>query len=133
MTSGKWEIPDSILLKPGPLSDEEWDIMRKHPIFALEMLSPIEYLRKSLDIPQYHHEQWDGKGYPIGLIGDDIPIAARIFSVVDVWDALTSERPYRAAWGKKEASKYLLDHRGSQFEPRIVDEFITMLDNGIIR
>ena len=75
--------------------------MRKHPVFALEMLSPIEYLRKSLDIPQYHHEQWDGKGYPNGLIGDDIPIAARIFSVVDVWDALTSERPYRAAWGKR--------------------------------
>ena len=86
-----------------------------------------------MDIPQYHHEQWDGKGYPNGLIGEDIPIAARIFSVVDVWDALTSERPYRAAWEKTEANKYLLDHRGSQFEPRVVDEFITMLDNGIIR
>ncbi len=130
---GKMGIPDSILLKPGPLSDEEWKIMQMHPVFALEMLSPIEYLQKSLDIPQYHHEQWDGNGYPNGLINEDIPFAARIFSVVDVWDALISDRPYRAAWEKTEAKKYLQDRRGSQFEPRVVDEFITMLESGVIR
>ena len=96
---GKMGIPDSILLKPGPLTEDEWKIMRKHPIFALEMLSSIEYLRKSLDIPQYHHEHWNGSGYPNGLAGEDIPIAARIFCVVDVWDALTSDRPYRLCMG----------------------------------
>ncbi len=130
---GKMGIPDSILLKQGPLTEEEWKIMRKHPIFALEMLSSIEYLRKSLDIPQYHHEHWDGSGYPNGLASEDIPIAARIFCVVDVWDALTSDRPYRSAWEKTRAKQYLLDRREIQFDSRVVNEFLSMLDSGIIR
>ncbi len=129
---GKMGIPDSILLKPGPLSEDEWQIMRKHPVFAVEMLSSIEYLRKSIDIPQYHHEQWDGSGYPNGLAGDDIPIAARIFSVVDVWDALTSDRPYRAAWEKSRAKQYIIDRQGTQFDPIVVAEFVTMLETGVI-
>lgn len=130
---GKMGIPDSILLKPGPLTETEWVTMRKHPTFALEMLSSIDYLRKSLDIPQYHHEHWDGKGYPNGLVGDDIPIAARIFCVVDVWDALTSDRPYRPAWDKPRARQYLVDRKNSQFDSQVVDEFISMLDNGLVR
>jgi putative nucleotidyltransferase with HDIG domain len=130
---GKMGIPDSILLKQGPLTEAEWKIMRKHPTFALEMLSSIEYLRKSLDIPQYHHEHWDGSGYPYGLANVDIPIAARIFCVVDVWDALTSDRPYRSAWGKPRAKQYLLDRREIQFDSRVVNEFISMLESGIIR
>ncbi len=129
---GKMGIPDSILLKPGPLSDEEWQIMRKHPEFAVEMLSSIEYLRKSIDIPQFHHEKWDGSGYPDGLIAEDIPIAARIFSVVDVWDALTSDRPYRAAWEPSRAKQYIIDRQGSQFDPNVVAEFIAMLESGML-
>lgn len=130
---GKMGIPDSILLKPGPLTDEEWQIMKKHPTFALEMLSSIEYLHKSLDIPQYHHEHWNGAGYPYGLTGEEIPVAARIFCVVDVWDALTSDRPYRQAWDKKRARQYLLDRRDSQFDSQVVNEFISMLDSGIVQ
>jgi putative two-component system response regulator len=95
---GKIGIPDSILHKPAKLTDEEWVIMRKHPQLAYEMLGAIEYLRPSLDIPHCHHEKWDGTGYPRGLKGEDIPIAARLFAIVDVWDALTSDRPYRPAW-----------------------------------
>ena len=82
-------IPDRILLKPGPLTPEEWEIMKKHPVYAWELLSPIKYLRPALDIPYYHHERWDGTGYPRGLKGEEIPLSARIFAVVDVWDALT--------------------------------------------
>ena len=95
---GKMGVPDQILLKPGPLSESEWEIMRKHPVFAYEMLSPIEFLVPALDIPYCHHEKWDGTGYPRGLSGEDIPLAARIFAVIDVWDALRSDRPYRPGW-----------------------------------
>lgn len=94
---GKMGVPDRILLKPDKLTDDEWIVMRKHPEFAYSMLSPIHYLQGAFDIPYCHHEKWDGTGYPRGLKGEQIPVTARIFAIVDVWDALTSDRPYRAA------------------------------------
>lgn len=121
---GKMGIPDSVLLKPGPLTEEEWAIMRKHPQYAFEMLSPIEYLRPALDIPYCHHERWDGTGYPRGLKGEQIPLAARIFAVVDVWDALTSDRPYRPAWSKERALTYIKEQADKQFDPRVVEVFL---------
>jgi PAS domain S-box-containing protein len=125
---GKMGIPDSILLKPGPLTDDEWAIMRQHPQFALDMLSRISYLHASLDIPYCHHERWDGSGYPRGLKGEDIPLAARIFAVVDVWDALRSDRPYRPAWPDDQVREYLQKRAGSQFDPTIVVEFLNLLE-----
>ncbi len=127
---GKMGIPDSILLKSGPLSDEEWVIMRKHPVYAFEMLHPIAYLRPALDIPYCHHEKWDGTGYPRGLKGEQIPFAARIFAVVDVWDALTSERPYRPAWPKEKARQFIEQQAGLHFDPKVVSVFLSMLDEG---
>lgn len=124
---GKVAIPDGVLLKPGPLSDEEWVIMKKHPSFAHEMLSPIEYLRPSLDIPYCHHEKWDGTGYPRGLSGKDIPLPARIFAVVDVWDALTSDRPYRKAWTSEHARSYIANEAGRHFDPEVTFEFVKMM------
>lgn len=121
---GKLGIPDAILLKPGALTDEEWVIMRRHPLYAYEMLAPIEYLRPALDIPYCHHEKWDGTGYPRGLKGEQIPLAARIFAVVDVWDALTSDRPYRPAWSKEEALAYLKEQQGKHFDPQAVKLFL---------
>ncbi len=126
---GKMGIPDSILLKPGPLTDEEWMIMRQHPIFSYRLISQIPYLQPALDIPYSHHERWDGSGYPQGLKGEEIPLAARIFAVVDVWDALTSERPYRPAWLEKDVKKYLIDQSGRQFDPQIVEVFLNLLEN----
>lgn len=117
---GKMGIPDSILLKPGPLTDEEWRIMRMHPVHAFEMLSSIEYLRHALDIPYCHHEKWDGSGYPRGLEGTEIPLSARIFAVVDVYDALTSDRPYRKAWSKKTTLAYIRKESGKHFDPKMV-------------
>ncbi len=117
---GKMGVPDNILLKPGPLTDDEWVIMKKHPVFAYELLSPINYLQKALDIPYCHHEKWDGSGYPRGLVGEEIPLAARIFSVVDVWDALTSDRPYRAAWSELKVIDYIRSLSGIQFDPQVV-------------
>ncbi|HEY5118140.1 MAG TPA: HD domain-containing phosphohydrolase, partial [Anaerolineales bacterium] len=104
---GKMGVPDGILLKPGPLTDEEWVIMKKHPVLAYEMLSPIQYLRSALDIPYRHHEKWDGTGYPLGLKGEQIPLTARIFAVVDVWDALRSDRPYRKGWSDEKAREHI--------------------------
>lgn len=130
---GKMGIPDHILLKPGDLSREEWQIMRKHPSFAFEMLSPITFLSGAIDIPYYHHEKWDGTGYPHGLIGTMIPIAARIFSVVDVWDALISNRPYRTGWSKEQTLQYLCDQSGKQFDPDVVSAFVEMIhENGLV-
>jgi PAS domain S-box-containing protein len=120
---GKMGIPDKILHKPGPLTDEEWEIVKKHPQTAFELLLPIPFLRKALDIPYCHHERWDGTGYPRGLKGEEIPLAARIFSVVDVWDALTSDRPYRAALSHQKAAKYLRENSGLHFDPEIVRTF----------
>jgi HD-GYP domain-containing protein (c-di-GMP phosphodiesterase class II) len=103
---GKMAVPDNILLKPGELTEDEWEVMRRHPIYAYEMLADVEFLRLALDIPYCHHEHWDGSGYPRGLAGEAIPLSARIFSVVDGWDALTSDRPYRPAWGVDETRAY---------------------------
>jgi putative nucleotidyltransferase with HDIG domain len=121
---GKMGIPDSILLKPGKLTDEEWEIMRKHPQHAYDMLWKIAYLRPSLDIPFCHHEKWDGSGYPRSLKGEQIPLSARIFSVVDVWDALTNDRPYRPAWPELEALEYIREQRGKHFDPQSVELFL---------
>ena len=104
---GKMGVPDDILRKPGPLTDEEWVIMRRHPQLAYDMLAPIFYLRPATDIPYCHHEKWDGTGYPRGLKGEQIPLAARIFALVDVWDALCSDRPYRKAWPADRVRSYI--------------------------
>ena len=121
---GKMGVPDSIVLKPGPLTDEEWVIMRRHPQYAFDMLSPIAYLRLALDIPYCHHEKWDGTGYPRGLRGAQIPLSARIFAVVDVWDAITSDRPYRKAWSKEEVIRYIQEQSGRHFDPEVVKAFL---------
>jgi len=120
---GKLGIPDAILLKPAKLTDEEWELMHKHPQLAYDMLQPIEYLRPALDIPYCHHEKWDGTGYPRKLKGEEIPLSARIFAIVDVWDALTSDRPYRPAMQKDEVFKYLQDQSGKHFDPQVVELF----------
>ncbi|AJC73624.1 phosphohydrolase [Pseudothermotoga hypogea DSM 11164 = NBRC 106472] len=127
---GKLAIPDRILLKPGKLDEEEWKIMKMHPLYAQEMLSKIEYLKSALDIPLYHHERWDGNGYPFGLKGEEIPLSARIFAVVDVYDALTSDRPYRKAWTKQEAIEYIKNQSGRQFDPKVVEVFLKILEQG---
>jgi GAF domain-containing protein len=124
---GKIAIPDGILLNPGKLSAEEWLVMKKHPVFAYEMLSAITYLIPALDIPYCHHERWNGSGYPRGLTEEDIPLAARIFAVVDVWDALQSDRPYRDAWSEKDAIAYLKEQSGIQFDSQIVEVFFEMI------
>jgi HD-GYP domain-containing protein (c-di-GMP phosphodiesterase class II) len=121
---GKMGVPDHILLKEGPLTGAEWEVMRKHPQFAYDLLSPISYLKEALDIPYCHHEKWDGTGYPRGLSGTRIPLAARIFAVVDVWDAITSDRPYRKKWTRRKAIKYIREQSGKQFEPAIVEIFL---------
>lgn len=126
---GKMGIPDSILLKPGSLTEDEWTIMRKHPEYAYDLLSPIEYLRPALDIPYCHHEKWDGSGYPRGLKGEQIPLAARLFAVVDVYDALTSDRPYRRAWTKNKALHYIQEQSAKHFDPQIAQIFLTILDD----
>ena len=126
---GKIGIPDSILLKPGPLTDEEWVIMRKHPQLAHDMLKPIAYLGTAIEIPWCHHEKWDGTGYPRGLKGEDIPLAARIFAVVDVWDALLSNRPYRKAWPVDKARTYIQEQAGKYFDPHAVDMFLKLITN----
>jgi putative nucleotidyltransferase with HDIG domain len=124
---GKIGIPDYILLKPGPLTDEEYEIMHKHPAFAYELLSSIAFLRPALDIPYCHHEKWNGTGYPRALKGEKIPLSARIFAVVDVWDALNSDRPYRKAWSKEETKEHLKQQAGVHFDPKVVDVFLKLL------
>jgi len=125
---GKLGVPDNILLKCGPLSKTEFDVIRKHPQYAAEMLSPIAYLQPAMDIPIYHHEKWDGTGYPSGLKGMCIPQAARIFAVVDVWDALTSTRPYHAAWKKEDALIYIRENAGKHFDPEVVEAFLRTMN-----
>ncbi len=127
---GKMGIPDHILLKPAPLSDDEWTIMRQHPTIAEELLSPIPYLAPSLDIPRAHHEKWDGSGYPHALKGEEIPLAARIFAVVDVWDALITDRPYRPAWPEREALEYIRRQSGSHFDPAVTEVFLQEIAKG---
>lgn len=128
---GKMGIPDQILSKPGSLTDDEWAIMRRHPAFAYELLAPIDYLLPSIDIPYCHHEKWDGSGYPRGLQGEEIPFSARIFAVIDVWDALTSDRPYRPAWSREMARNLIREEAGSHFDPRVVEKFLEMNPEGL--
>jgi putative nucleotidyltransferase with HDIG domain len=123
---GKMGVPDGILLKPGPLNDDEWAQMRRHPSFAYEMLAPIHYLQPALDIPYCHHERWDGTGYPRGLKGEQIPLAARIFAIVDVWDALRSDRPYRQAWPTEKVRAYIGAQAGTHFDPTAVQAFLSL-------
>jgi len=124
---GKMGIPDRILLKPDKLTEDEWDLMRLHPIYAYQMLKPIAYLDGALDIPYCHHEKWDGTGYPRGLKGEEIPLGARIFSIVDVYDALTSDRPYRTAWPKDKVLRHIQKLSGTHFDPRVVEAFLKMV------
>jgi HD-GYP domain-containing protein (c-di-GMP phosphodiesterase class II) len=126
---GKMGVPDQILHKPGPLDEQEWQIMRRHPKFAEAMLSPIPYLKPALDIPLYHHEKWDGSGYPYGLKGALIPLPARIFALVDVWDALLSERSYRPPWSREQTVGYIQEQSGSHFDPAVVEAFLKLLLN----
>ncbi|HTP02823.1 MAG TPA: HD domain-containing phosphohydrolase [Anaerolineales bacterium] len=126
---GKMAIPDSILLKPGPLTPEEWEVIRQHPRYAYELLSPIPYLGSAIDIPHYHHERWDGAGYPHNLRESEIPLPARLFAVVDVYDALTSHRPYRPAWKPDDAAAYIGNQSGKHFDPEVAAEFLRMLNN----
>jgi len=121
---GKLGVPDSVLLKPGPLNAEELAIMRLHPQFAYDWLAPIAYLREAMEIPYCHHEKWDGTGYPRGLRGEDIPFTSRIFAVADVWDALTSGRPYRPAWSHEKAKGYIRENSGQHFDPKVVEVFL---------
>ena len=125
---GKMGVPDNILLKPNELTDEEWQRMKQHPVFALEMLSPITYLKSSLDIPYCHHEKWDGTGYPRGLKGEVIPLAARLFAIVDVWDALRSDRPYRKAWTIEKTLERIKSLSGTHFDPQVVEYFLDMVE-----
>jgi len=124
---GKMGIPDTILLKPGPLSTEEYQIMCKHPVYAYNMLSSISFLRQALTIPYCHHERWDGTGYPRGLSGEQIPLEARIFAVVDVWDALRSDRPYRSAWTEEKALDFIREQTGKYFDPKVVEAFLKIV------
>ena len=124
---GKIAVPDHILRKPGPLTDAEWVIMRTHPKAAYDILKPINYLANSLDIPYCHHERWDGAGYPRGLKGDAIPLSARIFAVIDVWDALLSDRPYRKAWEREKVIEHIQENSGTHFDPVLADLFLKMM------
>jgi len=127
---GKMGVPDSILFKEGPLTKEEWVVMRKHPQFAYDMLSEIPFLEKAIDIPYCHHEKWDGSGYPRGLCGEEIPLSARIFAIIDVWDALRSDRPYREAWSDEEALKEIKRGKGTHFDPVVMETFLDVISLG---
>ena len=127
---GKMGIPDSILHKPGPLTDQEREVMKSHPTVAYNLLSLTPFLRKALNIPYYHHERWDGTGYPHGLKGVTIPLEARIFAVVDVWDALSSDRPYRKAWPQKRVIDHIKSESGKHFDPQVVEVFLKILEEG---
>jgi PAS domain S-box-containing protein len=123
---GKMGLPDAVVLKPGPLTEQEWAVMRLHPQYAYDWLSSIEFLRPALDIPYCHHEKWDGSGYPHNLQGEQIPLAARMFAVVDVWDALRSDRPYRPALPESSTRRYIISQSGLHFDPAVVEAFMSM-------
>ncbi|HEX9618080.1 MAG TPA: HD domain-containing phosphohydrolase [Anaerolineales bacterium] len=124
---GKMGIPDRILQKSDPLTTEEWSIIRTHPSVTYELLSPIPYLRPAMTIPYCHHERWDGSGYPRGLRGEQIPLEARIFAVADVFDSLTSNRPYRPAWSREKALEYIREQSGKHFDPQVVEVFLKLV------
>ena len=121
-------VPDTILLKPEELSEEEQRIMRQHPQLAYDMLEPIAYLRDALNIPYCHHEKWDGTGYPRGLAGTQIPLEARLFAIVDVWDAITTDRPYRKGWSREKALDYIRAQSGKYFDPQLVEMFLKEME-----
>ena len=125
---GKIGIPDSILWKPGPLSDDEWRVMRRHTLIGYRALKSIPFLHDALDIVLYHHERWDGSGYPEGLQGEAIPISARLYAIVGVWDSLRSDQPYRPGWTDEQARQYLMAQAGCHFDPQLVQLFLEMLD-----
>ncbi|MBI5351345.1 MAG: PAS domain S-box protein [Chloroflexi bacterium] len=125
---GKIAIPDSILQKPGTLNEDEWEKMRMHPMFAYEMLSPIAYLERALEIPLCHHEYWDGSGYPRGLKGEEIPLSARLFTMVDVWDALRSDRRYRKKMERREVLNYMKEKSGNLFDPNLLGVFLSVIE-----
>ncbi|RMF98163.1 MAG: PAS domain S-box protein [Candidatus Schekmanbacteria bacterium] len=125
---GKMAIPDSILLKPAKLTEKEWEIMKRHPVFAYELLAPIKYLKNCIEIPYCHHERWDGNGYPRGLKKEEIPFPARIFAVVDIWDALCSDRPYRPAWEENRVIEYIREISGTHLDPEIVKKFLELIE-----
>lgn len=125
---GKLAVPESILAKPGPLTDDEWRIVLTHPEHARQMLSAVPHLSRAIDIPYAHHERWDGTGYPRGLRGEQIPLAARIFAVVDVWDTLCSDRPYRKRWSPERVREHIRALAGTSFDPAVVDAFLAVLD-----
>lgn len=127
---GKIGIPDSALKKAGPLDDDEWKLMRQHPVWAHEMISSVGFLQPAIDVPYCHHERWDGRGYPRGLSGESIPLSARVFAVVDVWDALRSDRLYSEAWDEERVLAYLREQAGGHFDPAVVEEFLAMLSEG---
>lgn len=124
---GKMAIPDTILFKPGPLNEQEWEIMRQHPLYAQDFLKGIDFLKEAMDIPLYHHERWNGAGYPFRLFGVEIPLAARIFAIVDVWDALSYDRPYRKAWAPDDVINYIKLNSGVLFDPDLIDMFIRLV------
>lgn len=125
---GKVAIPDDILFKPGPLDQGEWETMRRHPRYAVDLLSPIKYLERAMEIPHWHHEKWDGTGYPDRLGGEEIPLPARLFALADVFDALTSDRPYRKAWSKQDTVQFIEAQSGKHFDPRLVPEFLNLVN-----
>ena len=129
---GKVAIPDQILFKRGPLVEEEWKIMRRHPDIAVELLSPVAYLSAALDIPHWHHEKWDGTGYPDSLGQEQIPFSARLFAFADVYDALTSNRPYRPAWRKQDAIQYIESQSGQHFDPNMMPVFMGLVQTDAI-
>lgn len=125
---GKMALPDSVLLNPGELTEEEQALMRRHPEHAWEMLRGVDFLRPALDIPYAHHEKWDGTGYPLGLKGEEIPFAARLFAVVDVWDALRYDRFYRPGWSAEKVKEHLREGAGTHFDPAVVPAFLRILE-----
>ncbi len=129
---GKMGIPDEILRKRGKLTISERKVIEQHPVYSYELLSSIPFLEKALDVPYCHHEHWDGSGYPRGLKGEEIPVAARIFSVVDVWDAICSDRPYSKAWPREKAIQYLKEESGKYFDPECVSVFLDLVEQGKI-
>jgi HD-GYP domain-containing protein (c-di-GMP phosphodiesterase class II) len=126
---GKMGIPNNILNKQGSLTPEEYSVIKEHPGIGFKLLGHISYLKKALQIPYYHHERWDGSGYPEGLSGEEIPVSARLFAVVDQWDALSSDRPYRDAWPREKLLEYMQAEKGKSFDPAIVDVFLKMLNH----
>ncbi len=125
---GKIAIPDRILFKQGKLTETEWAIMQMHPQYAHDLISAISSFQHVMDIPYCHHEHWNGKGYPRGLRGEEIPLAARIFTIIDVWDALSSDRPYRAAWKAGMVKDYLTKESGALFDPALIPLFLQILE-----